>query len=55
LRDGHREERKPRGSPFGDVAFAGDAFDWTSTRDDLADLLTRLDEREREPPLALAA
>jgi len=30
-------------------------FDWTFTRDDLADLLTRLDEREREPPLALAA
>jgi len=28
-------------------------FDWTFTREDLADLLTRLDERE--PPLALAA
>ncbi len=30
-------------------------FDWTFTRDDLAGLLTRLDERERESPLALAA
>ncbi len=30
-------------------------FDWTFTRDDLADLLTRIDERERESALALAA
>jgi hypothetical protein len=30
-------------------------FDWTFTRDDLADLLARLDEREHDPPLALAA
>ncbi len=30
-------------------------FDWTFTRNDLADLLDRLDERERDPPLALAA
>jgi hypothetical protein len=30
-------------------------FDWTFTRDDLADLLTRLDEHDGDPPLALAA
>ena len=30
-------------------------FDWNFTRDDLADLLTRLDEHERESALALAA
>jgi len=32
-------------------------FDWNFTRDDLADLLTRLEDhqREREPPLAYAA
>jgi len=30
-------------------------FDWTFTREDLADLLARLDKRERDPPLALAA
>ena len=30
-------------------------FDWSFTRDDLADLLKRLDERERESALALAA
>jgi hypothetical protein len=30
-------------------------FDWTFTRDDLADLLARLDEREHDLPLALAA
>ena len=30
-------------------------FDWTFTRDDLADLLTRLEDHEHNPPLALAA
>ena len=30
-------------------------FDWTFTRSDLADLLDRLDERQHDPPLALAA
>jgi len=30
-------------------------FDWTFTREDLANLLARLDQRERDPPLALAA
>ena len=30
-------------------------FDWNFTRENLADLLKRLDERERESPLALAA
>lgn len=30
-------------------------FDWTFTREDLADLLDRLDDREHNPPLALAA
>lgn len=30
-------------------------FDWTFTREDLADLLVRLDERERDPPLAAVA
>jgi hypothetical protein len=30
-------------------------LDWTFTRQDLADLLVRLDERERDPPLAIAA
>jgi len=30
-------------------------FDWNFTRDDLAELLTRIDERERESALALAA
>ena len=30
-------------------------FDWNFTRENLADLLKRLDERERQPPLALAA
>lgn len=30
-------------------------FDWTFTRDDLVDLLARLDERQHDPPLALAA
>jgi hypothetical protein len=30
-------------------------FDWTFTRENLADLLARLDERQRDPPLALAA
>jgi hypothetical protein len=30
-------------------------FDWTFTRDDLADLLDRIDERRHDPPLALAA
>ena len=30
-------------------------FEWTFTRDDLADLLARLGKRERDPPLALAA
>jgi hypothetical protein len=30
-------------------------FDWTFTRENLADLLARLDERQRDPPLALTA
>jgi hypothetical protein len=30
-------------------------FDWTFTRDDLADLLARLDEHKHDPPLPLAA
>ncbi len=30
-------------------------FDWTFTRNDLANLLDRLDERQHDPPLALAA
>ena len=30
-------------------------FDWTFTRDDLADLLLRIDEHENESALALAA
>jgi hypothetical protein len=30
-------------------------FDWTFTRNDLADLLARLDEHQHNPPLALAA
>jgi hypothetical protein len=30
-------------------------FDWTFSRDDLADLLTRLEEHERDPPVTLAA
>jgi hypothetical protein len=30
-------------------------FDWTFSRQDLADLLDRLDQRQRDPPVALAA
>jgi hypothetical protein len=30
-------------------------FDWKFTRGDLADLLDRLDQRQRDPPSALAA
>jgi hypothetical protein len=30
-------------------------FDWSFTRQDLAELLERLDRRQRNPPLALAA
>jgi len=30
-------------------------FDWTFTRQDLAELLDRLDQKERDPPLALVA
>jgi len=30
-------------------------FDWTFTREDLANLLTRIDERDRQSALALAA
>jgi hypothetical protein len=30
-------------------------FDWTFTRNDLADLLARLDEHQHDQPLALAA
>ena len=30
-------------------------FDWTFTRQDLAELLDRLDQSERNPPLTLAA
>jgi hypothetical protein len=30
-------------------------FDWTFSRQDLTDLLDRLDQRQRDPPVALAA
>jgi hypothetical protein len=44
--------RALNGRRYNEIA---EPFDWTFTRDDLADLLDRLDERQRDPPLALAA